>query len=122
MLPPAEQTIDEVSKLIIQAIIAEESADKENAIDEAPAGGKRFSITEQAVEAVLLELRRGAQPGASRIRNELIIAVAERPQGIKVLRDWVQIWADGEVRAELRRVFTTQVIRPLRKAAGTPDQ
>ena len=64
------------------------------------------------------QLRDAAQPGKSRMRNDLVKCIVEVPGGLEVLTAWCQLWAEGKVADAVATLFTQQVLRPLKKPNG----
>eukprot|EP00972_Heterocapsa_arctica_P032348 4768541-Heterocapsa_arctica.AAC.1 len=111
-----------MKELLVTSIDAETHADQQAAMKEAWAAGDeaRLVIREATVRRRILTLRRGAQPGASRTRNDLLAAMLAAPDGLRTLTLWCQIWADGLVPPVVAQPFLAQVLRPLRKPNGMP--
>ena len=122
MLVPCEATAQAQDAMLVTERSANETDEFEKALKDAHAAGQgqKVIITERQVRSRVDLLRGGAQPGASKQRNDALQAMAESPRGIKVLIRWCQCWADGRVSPAVVTIVSEQVLRPLRKDNGKP--
>ena len=68
----------------------------------------------------LSNLRVGAQGGGSGCRNDVLNVMGEVKGGIRCLRDWAQLWAEGRVPPCVVVLLVGQVLRPVKKDNGKP--
>lgn len=122
MLPPCAATCTQVMDLLVTSLPPEEQSELGAALEKAWQAGEGHGVLIHAdrVRARVAGLRSGAQPGPSKTRNSYMDAILEAPGGEYALTGWCQLWADGNIPAVVARLFTAQVLRPLRKPSGGP--
>ena len=122
LLPPCGTTAEQVHDLLVTELSPQHQADLELALAEAweAGSGSKVRVTESVVRKRIDTLRAGAQPGASRSRNDFLTCIAAAPKGLTSLQRWCQLWADGNVPDKVAEIMTRQILRPIRKPNGKP--
>ena len=122
MLTPSVETVEAQKKLVVTSRSEEEETSAAAAMLRARnvCNTCRLRIKPCHVTAKLEHLRCGAQPGGSRMRNDVLQAIGECKGGIATLVRWCQRWADGSVHPISAALLGEEAMRPLRKPNGKP--